>query len=446
MKLADARKRLPVVDAGNPLPIADSRRAFKTPEGALPRPRLCVWEITLACDQKCIHCGSRAGAARPGELSTEDALELVKELRALGTGEVVLIGGEAYLRSDFILIIRAVRAAGMACTMTTGGLNLTAARIEAMVEAGITSVNLSIDGEEEAHDTLRGVQGSWRAAFTALARLRAAGVPTAVNTQLNRLTYRSLEGLLEKLHAAGIGAWQLQITSPFGNAADRPDILLQPYDYPELFASLERVVDRCAALGVRLWPANSLGYFGPGDHKLRQFQRSSHYKGCHAGRTTIGVEADGAIKGCPSLGGAGNVAGRWRPGTLRELWAGAPEVQYTRTRDTSALWGYCAECYYADLCRGGCTAVAEPLMGRPGNNPYCHHRALEMDRMGLRERVELVAAAPGVPFDHGLYRIVREFKDPTLRAAFGPLQTDEPRTARAVDPEGAGRPVSPGEG
>jgi MoaA/NifB/PqqE/SkfB family radical SAM enzyme len=43
------------------------------------------------------------------------------ELKELGCGEVVLIGGEAYLRNDFILIIRAIREAGMSCTMTTGG-------------------------------------------------------------------------------------------------------------------------------------------------------------------------------------------------------------------------------------------------------------------------------------------------------------------------------------
>ena len=38
------------------------------------------------------HCGSRAGKARPGELSTSEALGVVEQLRAMRTGEVVLIG------------------------------------------------------------------------------------------------------------------------------------------------------------------------------------------------------------------------------------------------------------------------------------------------------------------------------------------------------------------
>jgi hypothetical protein len=38
------------------------------------KPTYVVWEITLACDLACGHCGSRAGRARPDELSTTEAL------------------------------------------------------------------------------------------------------------------------------------------------------------------------------------------------------------------------------------------------------------------------------------------------------------------------------------------------------------------------------------
>ena len=41
-------------------------------------PRIAVWELTLACNMRCGHCGSRAGRARPDELDTEEALELVR--------------------------------------------------------------------------------------------------------------------------------------------------------------------------------------------------------------------------------------------------------------------------------------------------------------------------------------------------------------------------------
>jgi radical SAM protein with 4Fe4S-binding SPASM domain len=309
-----------------------------------------------------------------------------------------------------------------------------------MREAGISSVSVSVDGLAATHDRLRGVEGSHRRAFEALARSRAAGIPAAANTQINRLTMHEIEPLLDALCDAGIYAWQLQITSPFGNAADHPEILLEPYMMLEVFDMLATVVPRARRRGVAIWTGNNLGYYGPLEAQLRP-GGAGHYKGCAAGRFQIGLEADGAVKGCPSLGGEQNVAGNVRQHRLLELWTRSAELAYTRERTTAELWGYCAQCYYADVCRGGCTATAEPLMGRPGNNPFCHHRALEMDRMGMRERIELVARAPGRPFDHGLYRIVREWKDAARRSAEGPVQIDEPRVSRRVEPMGPGRVV-----
>jgi hypothetical protein len=48
------------------------------------------------------------------------------------------------------------------------------------------------------------------------------------------------------------------------------------------------------------------------------------------------------------------------------------------------------------------------IFGRPGNNPLCHHRALEMQRAGKRERLQRKEAAPGLPFDHGRFEVVVE--------------------------------------
>jgi MoaA/NifB/PqqE/SkfB family radical SAM enzyme len=87
-----------------------------------------VWELTLRCDHACHHCGSRAATARDGELSTAEALSVVGQLGAMGTYEVTLIGGEAYLRDDWDEIARAIVAGGMRCSMTTGGRGMTAER------------------------------------------------------------------------------------------------------------------------------------------------------------------------------------------------------------------------------------------------------------------------------------------------------------------------------
>src|SRR5690348_1036381 len=110
-----ARRHLPLADVARPVDVAT-------------RPILAVWEITLACDLACGHCGSRAGRARPDELTTDEALDLVDQLAELGVFEVVLIGGEAYLRDDWCRIVARIAERGMQPLLTTGGRGLTPAR------------------------------------------------------------------------------------------------------------------------------------------------------------------------------------------------------------------------------------------------------------------------------------------------------------------------------
>lgn len=438
MGIREERRRLPIVQLAAP---TRSRTILPLAAGEAPRPRLVVWEFTSACDQHCAHCGPRSGKRRPDELSTEEALRLVDELADAGVGEITLIGGEAYLRSDVLVVVRKIRERGMTATMTTGGYSLSREIAEALVEAGVQSVSVSIDGLATCHDALRRRQGSFERAFAALRHLRAAGSQISANTQLNAQTLPDLEKLLELLAIEKIHSWQVQVTMAHGAAADHHEILLQPYQMLELYEVVERLVARCEKLGIRLYPGNSLGYFGPLEHRLRRNSTTrGHYFGCQAGISGAAVSSHGEVKSCPSLGAEG-VGGPWREHGFARLWERAPEIAYMRQRTGAELWGLCASCYYKDVCKGGCTSISEPLLGRPGNNPMCHHRALELDREGLRERIEPVRAAPGTPFDHGLFRLIREHKDPELRALHGPLHVDEPRRSRVEEPLGPGTPL-----
>ena len=124
-----------------------------------------------------------------------------------------------------------------------------------------------------------------------------------------------------------------------------------------------------------------------------------------AGRSTLGIESNGDIKGCPSLPTESWVGGNVRAAPLRDIWERSSALRHMRDRTDEERWGYCQTCYYGEVCRGGCTWMATALFGKPGNNPYCHHRALEMHRIGKRERVVRAAPAEGFPFDRAAWEI-----------------------------------------
>jgi radical SAM protein with 4Fe4S-binding SPASM domain len=396
------------------LPLADSARRVRLPLAPKVRscdsvrPEYAVWELTLRCDLACRHCGSRAGRARADELDTREALDLVAQMAELGVAEATIIGGEAYLRDDWHTIAAALVDAGIRTTMTTGGRGLTAERVELAKRAGIESVSVSIDGLADTHDHLRALDGSFAAALRALDNLRAAKLPRSVNTQLNGHNLHHIEALLELLGGYDIHSWQIQITVAMGRAADHPELLLQPWQMLELMPLVARLDARCKQLGVRLWPASNIGYFGPYESLLRWDHRDGHQTGCEAGLRTLGIEANGDIKGCPSLPTADYVGGNIREHRLRDIWERGAAVGFNRERGVEDLWGRCADCYYAESCKAGCTWTGHVLFGRRGNNPYCHHRALELLREGRRERLELREAAPGEPFDHARYELIEE--------------------------------------
>jgi nif11-class peptide radical SAM maturase 3 len=371
-----------------------------------------VWEITLKCNLACQHCGSRAGHTRTNELSTAEALDLVEQMADVGITEVTIIGGEAFLRPDWLEIAQAITKAGMLCGMTTGGYGITLDTARRMKDAGIRVVSVSVDGLEATHDRLRGKQGSWQWAFKTMSNLKEAGIPFGCNTQINRLSAPEFPQIYEHLRDAGIFAWQIQLTVPMGNAADNSDILLQPYELLDIYPMIARVAERAKREGVQVQPGNNIGYYGPYERLLRGGDAWSFWQGCSAGLSALGIEADGAIKGCPSLPTTAYTGGNIRDHSLKKIIEETEELRFNLGADTPQgtehLWGFCKTCEFAELCRGGCSWTAHVFFDKRGNNPYCHHRALTQEKRGIRERVFLQRQAHGNPFDNGEFSLVEE--------------------------------------
>lgn len=367
----------------------------------------------MRCNLACIHCGSRAGDARPNELSTSEALDLVDQLAEVGITEVTLLGGEAFLRRDWLEIAAAVTAAGMRCTMTTGGWGITPSMAARMKAAGIALVSVSVDGLAETHDHLRGRRGSWSRCFETMAHLTRAEIPIGCITQVNRLSAPELPRLYEHLRAAGVRGWQVQMTAPMGNAADNAAILLQPPELLDVFPMLARIARRAWRDGVRFRPAQNVGYYGPYERLLRSNGNPwGFWRGPVEGLAAIGIESDGSVKGDPTVPSAPYVGGNVRERPLRQIIEEAEQLNLNMGAGTPAatahLWGFCRTCEFAQLCRGGDTFTAHVFFDRRGNHPYCHHRALVQQERGLRERLEPRVAAQGLPYDNGVFDLVEE--------------------------------------
>jgi MoaA/NifB/PqqE/SkfB family radical SAM enzyme len=154
----------------------------------LPMPTFVQLRVTNLCNLRCKMCGQwgdtgiyRAdgfsASATDGEKERQRIFELIGARRQLELADYVrlldeiapgkpiisLFGGEPFLYPDVIPLIREIKARDLTCTIITNGGRL-APHARELVEIGIDSVAVSIDGPPEVHNRIRGQKDSFEKA------------------------------------------------------------------------------------------------------------------------------------------------------------------------------------------------------------------------------------------------------------------------------------------
>jgi len=334
-------------------------------------PRFCVWELTLACNMRCLHCGSRAGSSRALELTLDEALRVADELAALGTQRLTLSGGELLLRDDWHLVAEHLIRKGVRVGIITNGF-LIERQIEKIRRLRLEVVGISIDGTRKTHDALRRIPGSFDRVVEAFRTLKRLGFHTAAITSVCKMNIGELDEIHDILAPLGVRAWQLQTIFGGGRMRDHRELLPEPHDLPRLAAFIAR---KRRASAINVFPADCIGYFSPFEEQIRD----EPWSGCYAGCLVAGIESNGNVKGCLSLApelSTDNpfVEGNVRERSLREIWTARGAFSYNREFSLKKLRGFCRTCEHRRRCRGGCTAMAYYVTGSRYENPYCLHR------------------------------------------------------------------------
>jgi len=345
-------------------------------------PERALWEITWRCDLRCEHCLVDGGVARPDELDTVEALNLVDQLADLGVAMVSLTGGEPLLREDWVEIAARIRARGMKLWFASNGHLLNNRTIATLRDLGPRCFTVSLDGCETTHNRLRhGPPGTTASSFSqgvaAIERLRAAkirrGVITTVSTQnLDELPV--IHDLLKKLR---VNRWVVQLAHRSGRlAANRSAGLCEPIDPSQLLRVAAFIVARADDAVLQPRAFNNIGYLGRDEPVLRRSGRRARHpvwQGCACGWAVIGIEPDGGIKGCANQVGPPFVVGNIRREPLAEIWRDRARWHWLRPAPEQ-LNGECAGCPLGAICQGGCTILAYRSSGELFNNPYCLRR------------------------------------------------------------------------
>ena len=333
--------------------------------------RSCVWEITLACCFSCRHCGSRAGTARPDELTTAECLYVASQLADLGCRRVSLIGGEVFMRSDWAEIAQALTSRGIRVCIITNGYIFTDTLIENLKGVGIESVAISLDGSRDVHDGFR-QPGSYKRAINAIDRLTSEGIPVSVITTLNSENIGCLDAMYAALSGRNIFAWQLQACSPMGNASGSG--IDYRIDFGRVIRFVEDHMDAPFAIGI----ADNIGYFTEAEGSLRGNRSGrAFFRGCKAGLQSVGIDSTGNVRGCESMYDEIFNEGNLRKRTLRDIWEDPDSFLYNRRFTPDLLTGVCASCEYGSRCAAGCRSYNYFTGGKLYESLYCARKSAD---------------------------------------------------------------------
>ena len=190
-------------------------------------PTTLLAEITHRCPLHCPYCSNPlALVGADKELATEDWKRVLTQARELGVLQLGLSGGEPLARKDLEELADHAHRVGLYTTLVTSGVGLTRSRAEALRDAGLEHIQISIqDSNPEGADRVAGMRAIPQKEAAA-ALVRELGFAFSINAVLHRGNLDRIGEIIDL--AAGLGADRLELanTQYYGWALENRKALL----------------------------------------------------------------------------------------------------------------------------------------------------------------------------------------------------------------------------
>jgi AdoMet-dependent heme synthase len=380
-------------------------------------PFIAIWEITRACDLRCVHCRAEAIPNRdPDELTLEQGFKLIEELRAFSETApplFVITGGDP-IKSPYIYdYIKKADEVGLRVAVTPSATGLlTREAIHKMKEAGLTRMAISLDGSTaEIHDNFRRQPGSYDHTIRAIKDAQAEGITVQINTTISRWNMNDIDALCELMQKLGLTLWAAFFLVPTGRGEEKDEISPEQYEvalrklyetakkadfdlkttaaphYRRVVLQAQREAGSSTDSGKYLKPRRAdskppeaiaeaaKSEDGPPAWVMRPMLPGGWARGDSIGRAARGVN-DG--NGFIFIDHVGEVypsgflpmkCGNVKEKSIIDIYRNYPHLK--RMRDFKQLKGKCFACDYRDVC-GGARSRAFAVTGDyMASEPYC---------------------------------------------------------------------------
>lgn len=304
-------------------------------------------ELTLRCNEHCLHCGSNCGDVPSEEMSLEQykkILDQVAEDFDINSFLLCITGGEPLLRKDFFDIMSYASSLGYRWGMTSNGTLITKEVAAKLKVCKMKTISISIDGLEESHDWFRRTPGGYQKAMNGIQNLIEEGgfKNIQVTTVINHTNMDELVPLYEIFCKMDIDSWRVIGIEPMGRALEHPELLLTEEDQNYLFDFIRE--KRMADMPVTYGCSHFLGL------KYEREVRDAYFT-CNAGIYAASIMSNGDITACldierrPEL-----VQGNILTDNFKNVWENKFEC-FRQGLDKKS--SQCTDCPAKTFCAGG---------------------------------------------------------------------------------------------
>lgn len=311
-----------------------------------------VLEVTDCCNAECMYCSGNHHARKSNfdpDLGT--IVSIIEDLERIGCKHITLSGGEPLLRNDLPRIVSHCKKLEIETTLATNGSLLKKDTVRRLIDSGIDGIQISLDGNEQQHDSMRG-KGTFIKTIQAIESSFAAGLLPSTMTVLSRVNHRNPANVLSLLESLPIKFAAFERLTGTGRGTAVSDLCLTSNELYNAFRTISLYTGNLQC--VINDPLKI--HFDP-DLTQKGLSALNTCGGCLAGIVCGAISADGQIKICTRVPYS---IGFWRaPGDLVRIWQESPVLQKLRNR---TLTGHCGSCRLLLAC-GGCRAEAMASSG-----------------------------------------------------------------------------------
>jgi radical SAM protein with 4Fe4S-binding SPASM domain len=328
---------------------------------------ICIWNLTNFCNLFCDHCYSSSVLNRDGDLSTEETLNLVPQLKEIGVRFAILSGGEPLTRPDVYEIAEACREHKMGTYLSTNGLLIKEKNIDRIAKT-FSYVGISIDGTPDIHDQFRGKKGAYERSMNAVRLCLSRGIKVGIRFTLAPLTVDCLPHMFDLVEEENIPKLYISHLVTSGRGNDLPlvetkthyktskAIIDQAFDYHQRGIKVDVVTGNNEPDAILLLEKFRELYPAHAEHME---ERLKTWGGNQSGSRLLNINSKGEVRPDPFFfDSVGNVTET----PLPEIWSESELLQKLRNRKTE-FQGQCRTCPHLSICNGNSRARAYAAHG-----------------------------------------------------------------------------------